>query len=423
MHRGDDQQVIDRDRRLADLGRALRCLVSLGTARPGEGQLSGLTYFAKDLFDTPGRAPSLGLGENDAAPPDRSASLLRALDAAGAVRLGFAEMTALACEPSGSNPLRQRPLNPWDPNKICGGSSSGSAVAVAAGLSDFAIGSDTAGSLRIPAQCCGVTAWKPTPALLPTDGAMALSPSLDVLGFMARDAATLQRIAFALLAERPAGPSRRVGVAHDLAAQSVPQVAAGVTGLASALVKLGCSLLDTPLTSLLAECDPYVMDLLQSEISAQHGWRLIEPDKLDAGLEVRLRKGLSIGPERAQIAARRLHEIAAALPVFTDCDVVLLPAMTMTTPEVSACEPGSPGFSARTLYGLSACTRFVNGLGLPAIAIPCGFDDAGMPIAAQLVGRPDSDVALLELAAEVQRSTDWHGREPAALDRILEAAR
>jgi aspartyl-tRNA(Asn)/glutamyl-tRNA(Gln) amidotransferase subunit A len=108
------------------------------------------------------------------------------------------------------------------------------------------------------------------------------------------------------------------------------------------------------------------------------------------------------------------------MTIFQDSDAVILPAMAMTTPEVSACEPGAPGFSARTLYGLWALTRFVNGLGLPAIAIPCGFDDAGMPIAAQLVRRPHSDVALLELAFELQRATDWHGREPADLARILE---
>lgn len=210
---GVERQTMSRLLREAN---ALRCLVSAETGIRREGPLSGLTYLAKDVFDTTGRAPSLGLRIEDRQVPARDAAVLDIIDAAGAIRLGFAEMTALACEPSGSNPLRQRPLNPWNADKICGGSSSGSAVAVAAGLVDAAIGSDTAGSLRIPAHCCGVTAWKPTPGLVPTDGAMALAPSLDVLGFLARDAAMLRRIAKLFVRGTSVSQRLKIAVAKDL---------------------------------------------------------------------------------------------------------------------------------------------------------------------------------------------------------------
>lgn len=404
---------------LAAKGHALRCLVSVEHGERHDGPLAGLTYLAKDLLDTPGRAPSLGLASGDRAPPTRKAKILDILDGAGALRLGFAEMTALACEPSGSNPARQRPLNPWDPERICGGSSSGSAVAVAAGLADIAIGSDTAGSLRIPAHCCGVSAWKPTPGLVPMEGAMALAPSLDVLGFMARDAAPLLRIARLFdIGEAGEAPSA-IAVADDLIERADPAIASACTALAGACERRGHRLTSAPLARLIADCDAAVLDLLMAETTAQHGWRLGD-GSLDAGLEARLRKGLAITPARADEAREELRAMAAALTIFRDHDVLLLPVMARPTPEIAACERGSPQFSARTLYGLSALTRFVNGLGLPAVALPCGFDADGMPVAAQLVGPPGSDLMLLALATDIQRDTNWHGREPTALAALLE---
>jgi Asp-tRNA(Asn)/Glu-tRNA(Gln) amidotransferase A subunit family amidase len=397
-------------------------LVSAETGTRRDGPLSGLTYLAKDIFDTLGRAPSLGLMTGDGQAPARNAALLEIIDAAGAMRLGFAEMTALACEPSGSNPLRQRPLNPWDAERICGGSSSGSAVAVAAGLVDMAIGSDTAGSLRIPAHCCGVTAWKPTPGLVPTEGAMALAPSLDVLGFIARDAALLRRIA-GLFVSGPFPRTRpKIAVAIDLIGAAAPEIGVAVTGLAAQLTMQDCDLIERSLSPLLDDCDRSVMDVLQWEMSEQHGWRLASPDHLDACLQARLRKGQAIDAVSARAGKDRLRHMAATDPVLRDHDMILLPVMSIPTPEIAACEPGSATFSARTLYGLSRLTRFVNGLGLPTVALPCGFDGSGMPIAAQLVGGPGSDLALIDLAARVQSATNWHGREPAALKTILERA-
>ena len=99
---------------------------------------------------------------------------------------------------------------------------------------------------------------------------------------------------------------------------------------------------------------------------------------------------------------------------FGDADAILMPVMRIRTPTVAVCEPGSPEFSARVLYQMSALTRWVNGLGLPAIAIPAGFDRDGLPVAVQFIGRPGGDRALLELAAAIQLHTDWHGRVPTA---------
>jgi Asp-tRNA(Asn)/Glu-tRNA(Gln) amidotransferase A subunit family amidase len=407
---------------LALTGRAaaLRCLVETCGAPGSCGPLAGLSYVAKDLLDVAGRRPGCGLTAGAGGVPQRDAAVLSMLDAAGAARFGYAEMTPLAFEPSGGNAMRGRPLNPWNPERICGGSSSGSAVAVAAGLIDFAIGSDTAGSLRIPAQCCGVTAWKPTPGLVPLDGAMALSPSLDVLGFLARNADTLARVAGVF---RPSGPPLRIAtiaLADDVITQSEPATARAVNQFAARLKAGGRRVAPEPVATLLKACDGPVLDVLQAESAAEHGWRLTE-GTLEPTLAARLRKGLAIPAAQADEGRSRLRAIAGALSLFRHHDAILLPVMPIVTPEVAACEPGSPAFSARTLYALSAFTRFVNGLGLAAVALPCGFDEHGMPIAAQLVGPPGSDLALLALAAEIQRDSDWHALRPAALDNLLDA--
>lgn len=403
---------------LAAPAAALRCLVETCDGASGQGPLAGLSYAAKDLLDVAGRTPGLGLLNARRPAVARDAAILTMLDRAGAARRGYAEMTPLAFEPSGANAARGRPLNPWNPERICGGSSSGSAVAVAAGLVDFAIGSDTAGSLRIPAHCCGVTAWKPTPGLIPPEGATALAPSLDVLGFLARDAETLRRVAGVFRDSKTARRIATIAVAQDLIAQADPAVARAVETLAARLKALGRSVRPEPLAALLKACDGPVLTVLQAESAAEHGWRLAGGE-IEPTLAARLSKGLAISADEADEARARLEAIAGALSLFRHHDAILLPAMPIVTPTVAACEPASPAFSARTLYALSAFTRFVNGLGLAAVALPCGFDDHGMPIAAQLVGPAGGDLALLALAAEIQLDSDWHALEPAALADLL----
>ena len=144
----------------------------------------------------PGRQPTWGLAEPVPGLPDGpKADVLDRLDRAGARCAGFTRMTALAYEPSGINPLQGAPLNPWNPEVVPGASSSGSAVAVAGGAAFIALGSDTGGSLRIPAQGCGLTAWKPTWGVVSLAGAMPLAPSLDTVGLLARSGRDLKLVA------------------------------------------------------------------------------------------------------------------------------------------------------------------------------------------------------------------------------------
>ena len=164
------------------------------------GVLDAMPYAAKDIFVSAARSPHGGLAQPLLLASSPQATVLDQLDRAGARRIGFTAMTELAYEPSGYNAVDGAPKNPWNFEFIPGGSSSGSAVAVASGSAVFALGSDTGGSLRIPAHCCGVTSWKPTYGVVSPAGAMPLSPSLDTVGILARSASDLNEPARILFA-------------------------------------------------------------------------------------------------------------------------------------------------------------------------------------------------------------------------------
>src|SRR5262249_5574312 len=190
-----------------------------------EGVLGGMPYASKDMFVSNTRFPHGGLAQ--ALPMDTSqqAEVLDLLDRAGANRIGTTTMTELAYEPSGYNAVQGAPKNPWNFDYVSGGSSSGSAVAVASASVIYALGSDTGGSLRIPAHCCGVTSWKPRYGVVPVTGAMPLSPSLDTIGLLARSASDLQEPARILYARREAAPVRDVAVVEDVIALAEAPIA------------------------------------------------------------------------------------------------------------------------------------------------------------------------------------------------------
>lgn len=167
------------------------------------GALDGMPYAAKDMFVAPDRWPNGGLASPLPMAVLPHAEVLQRLDAAGGYRIGTTAMTELAYEPSGCNAVHGRVKNPWNLDFISGGSSSGSAAAVASGSVVLALGSDTGGSLRIPAHACGVTAWKPTYGTVPTIGAMALSPSLDTIGLLGRSAWDIAAAATSLMTQTP----------------------------------------------------------------------------------------------------------------------------------------------------------------------------------------------------------------------------
>jgi aspartyl-tRNA(Asn)/glutamyl-tRNA(Gln) amidotransferase subunit A len=401
-------------RRLVHLGRKLHAVEHIYHAEaPHEGPLGGLPYVAKDMFATGRSRPSWG-GVRPQAPSSPRASVIDRLDQAGASLIGAATMTELAYEPSGIG--RRGALNPWRFDRVPGGSSTGSAILVASGCCFAALGSDTGGSVRIPAHCCGITALKPGYGRLSLDGAMALAPSLDTAGIFARSASDLALIWPELSGDAPGLPQPAQGAALMLEAfaDCDAEIAAIVRGAIDGLAESGLTIVERP--GFPEAADQHALTVLQAEAAREHRARIDDPD-IDATLRKRLAKGLLIadGELESALAARDALRDQFILSCFGGASVALLPVMPIRTPRVNEVDPASSHFNPRTLYALSRFTRFVNYLGLPALAVPAGFDSGGMPVGLQLIGRRGSEAHLLQIAVRLQERTDWHGRLPAAI--------
>jgi aspartyl-tRNA(Asn)/glutamyl-tRNA(Gln) amidotransferase subunit A len=388
---------------------------------PVTGPLGGLPYAAKDMFRTPTREPGCGVGFGSVI--DGFSDLIERFADAGADIVGFTNMTELAYEPSGFNAVFGRVRNPWNPDYISGGSSSGSAAAVASGAVVAALGSDTGGSLRIPAHACGVTAWKPTHGLVSTCGAMPLAPTLDSIGLLARSANDLLLFMPYMARLAATEAPRRAMIADDVAADSDPAIRRCLAHAVAAIEAVGVAIERRPALAALEEVDRHALVVMQGESARQHRPALAR-DALAPMVRRRLEKGLEITDEMlaASVAARDRLVRDFEEQVFSGSDILVLPVMPIVTPTADRCDPASDRFSARTLYALSRWTRFVNMLGFPAVAVPAGFDDNGMPVAVQIIGRAGTDLALLELARQVQVVTEWHARVPHAVAHLLPGA-
>ncbi|TFF22040.1 amidase [Jiella endophytica] len=419
----------------ADLDAAFRLFVDPGEAEDESSQaasvsrrpLAGLPYAAKDMFDLAGRAPSCGLETAFSPPPGQTAAMLRRMDAAGAARVGLTRMTKLAFEPSGIGTA----LNPWNPDFAPGGSSSGSGAAVASGAAFVAVGSDTAGSVRIPASCCGVTGWKPSTGFVSDDGAMALSPSLDTIGLLARGAADILLVVsgIALFDTDQAGDvkprdggSRSIAVATDLLERCETSVRAACEDGIALFRTLGMPTIASAAGPAIDENGAAALRVLGAEAARNLG-SIPDLAAREPTLARRIASGFPVDDDalRRDLDARSTARAGLLDTVFGDADVLVTPAMAIRTPRLCDVDPSAEGFSGRTLYALSAFTRFANYLGLPALVVPTGFDDRAMPVGLQIIGRPGEDRALLELGAAFQAQSAWHGRVPPLARPILEA--
>ena len=384
------------------------------------GQLGSVPFAAKDLFQTSSHRPGGGFPEAIDLGIVGTSDLLERLDAAGADLIGFTNMTELAYEPSGFNATRGRVKNPWSLDYISGGSSSGSAAAVASGAVVAALGSDTGGSVRIPAHACGITAWKPTHGAVSARGTMPLAPTLDTIGLLARSASDMMPLA-GVMAELPSSrPMLRAAVLEDVVAECDPAIRRVLADAVAALAGTGVAIENRPALAAVEAIDRHAMIVMQAESAREHRAR-IDDAAVAPVLRRRLAKGLEIADavlaESIDARQRLVHDFEEQ--VLAGNDVAVLPVMAILTPSAAECDPASERFSPRTLYALSRFTRFVNMLGFAAVALPAGFDDRGLPIGVQIVGRSGCDLALLELVRHVQSKTDWHGRIPTAIAHLV----
>lgn len=389
------------------------------------GPLHGVPVAIKDMFDRAGRAPGCGAGRESAAPDRRDAAIVARLAEAGAIIVGTLNMTEYALGLTGHNDHIGDCRNPWAPDRVTGGSSSGPAAAVAARIVPGAIGSDTGASIRLPAAWCGVTGLKPTHGLVDASGAMPMSFALDTIGPIAPSARDVARMLAALApatAPRRAHPACRAGRLDGLVIGVVGgqfadgldhDVADALADAEAALRALGARLVATgPAQADLARRLHRLM--MAAEAAALHDTRLRHaPEGFTAEVRYRLELGRRI-PAAAYLAAARgrarlLRDFLAE--GFARCDVLLTALVPRPAPPIDRTRFGAPGFAPELLADIPRRTQPFSYLGLPALALPCGFAQ-GLPIGMQLVGRPHDEATLLAVGAAFQTMRDWHLRQP-----------
>jgi aspartyl-tRNA(Asn)/glutamyl-tRNA(Gln) amidotransferase subunit A len=379
------------------------------------GPLHGIPVVIKDLIATAGVRTTAGSRILEDWVPDRDATVVRKLKDAGAVIVGKVtthEFAASVFTP----PTR----NPWGLDHIPGGSSGGSAAALAAHMCMGAIGTDTAGSIRIPSSLCGVVGLKPTYDVVSRRGVVPLSWSLDHVGPMAR---TVEDVALLLdaLTQNPTQPSLRerptglrVGIPHDFFFDDVDEdVTAAVLAAIDHLSSLGMDRREVTLPTV--NLAPIAGEaILLPESSTYHArWLRTRPQDYGRHVRTLLELGefvLATDYLRAQRVRTAIAEEFSR--AFETVDVIAAP----TTPVVAT------GYGQRRIpWGgreesvLSALCRLnypANLAGLPALSLPCGFSRTGLPIGLQLMARPFDEATLLRVAHAYEQTTTWHARTP-----------
>lgn len=386
--------------------------------------LHGIPLAHKDMFDRTGRHVTRGSRVHAGRTSTATATVVEKLDAAGAVDLGGLNMSEFACNPFGFNTLAGPAVNPWDPARIAGGSSSGSAVSVAAGLVFGSLGSDTGGSVRLPGAFCGLVALLPTRGCISRFGAMKLSPSLDAVGPLGRrvkDCALLfDHVAgldprdsstigghgpVAHIVDEPTG-AIAVGVpATGFIQNLTPAARAGVEAGMDALRLSGAEFFEAGLPDFNG-LNAMAAIVMLPEMAAVHAHDLKHyaadytpwvHDRLSAGFDIGAAdyvKALAIRGKVTQtfIEDHLAHIDALLLPVATEPP----PRLDEILDEFTGLRPPRPD--------LGYFTRWTNYLGLPALTVPCGLDDNRLPVAVQLVGRPFSEPRLFQIARAIERN-------------------
>ena len=368
-----------------------------------QGPLAGLTFALKDFFDLAGVPTGAGSPEWLATHPvpTETAPAIEPLFAAGATLVGKTQTDELAWSLNGENAHYGTPVNVAAPGRIPGGSSSGSAAATAAGLVDFALGSDTGGSVRLPASYCGIYGIRTTHGRIPLDGAVPLAPSFDTLGWFARDPELFARVGRVLL---PAGPAvarpRTLLVARDLFRRAGPAVE---DALAEALDQVAALFETVEDVDLAGEALPAwrnAFRLIQSaEAWAAHG-RWVEEARPAFGPGVRERFAAAARLDPAEVAeARALRgTIRAGLRKLAADSVIVLPTAPGIAPLLATPEAELDAFRAKALEILCPAGH----AGLPQISVPAATLD-GCPLGLSLMAAAGADEVLLDLAVVLGR--------------------
>jgi aspartyl-tRNA(Asn)/glutamyl-tRNA(Gln) amidotransferase subunit A len=401
-----------------------------GNAR---GALHGVPLAHKDMYYDAGRIVTCGSKiRRDFVATSTSTALQRLKDA-GTIRLGSLQMVEFAYGPTGHNAHYGAVHNPWGLDHITGGSSSGSGSAVAARLTFAALGSDTGGSIRMPAHFCGVTGLKTTYGRISRAGAMPLSQSLDTVGPLARTAEDCALLLGLMAGVDPNDPTAAAEPVPDYVAATRESITGLTIGVPSAfyvddldpeverildetiavLKREGANIVQVELPDQrqLAAAAQLVVAV---EASAFHKrWLIERPQDYGPQVLMRLQNGLAI-PGVSYLEAMRWRgpALAAYLAAVAGTDAVIVPGAPVPAPTLAESDVGNGPDADAVIQRLTRFTRPVNYLGVPSLAIPSGFTKNGLPVGMQLIGRSFDEAMLLRIGAAFQRATDFHERVP-----------
>jgi aspartyl-tRNA(Asn)/glutamyl-tRNA(Gln) amidotransferase subunit A len=397
------------------------------------GPLHGIPVSLKDLIDTRGIRTTSGSRVLADHVPAHDATVTTRLREAGAVLLGKTALHEFAYGVTNNNPHFGPTSNPWALDRIPGGSSGGSAAAVAAGLGCASIGTDTGGSIRIPAALCGVVGLKPSYGRVSRHGVFPLSWSLDHPGPLARsveDAAiVLQAIAGADPRDRTTDgqmvPDFRAAVRRDVRGLRVGvlddpyhrQVEHGVRIAFDAALDVlrGIGLRLEPVTvPRAAEAFVAQLAIIQAEAASVHErWLADRPQDYGPETLERLRQGQFVTATqylRAQkVRGLALEEYAE---LFRRLDALVLPSVPAVAPRIGQATVDLDGEAVETRALMTRFSRLFNFVGAPALSVPCGFGAEGLPVGLQIAGRPMDEETVIAIGAAYERATPWHTRRP-----------
>ena len=392
-----------------------------------KGPLHGVPLAVKDLVETAGVRTTAASAVLKDYVPSADAEVIRRLKAAGAILLGKLNLHEFAYGGSGIIGHFGLARNPWNTEHITGGSSSGSGVAVAAGLCYGAIGTDTAGSIRLPAAFCGITGLKPTYGLVSARGVIPLSASLDHVGPMARTAADATLILQAIAhydaqdiycqkfppvyypsAIEETTASLRLGAARDFWNEVDGEISAAVDAAVTELSKITAGVQDVALST---EVDRTVV---RSEPYAYHQKYLPKHESAyDPETLKRIRSGADVtAPQYIHAYRELLQQRRQILQMFEKIDLIVTPTAPSLPPSLAELQAAPDQLRNKELVMLRN-TRPFNVYGLPSVSLNCGFSNSGLPIGLQITGAPGAEGMVLALAHAYQKQSNWHKKKPA----------
>jgi aspartyl-tRNA(Asn)/glutamyl-tRNA(Gln) amidotransferase subunit A len=391
------------------------------------GPLHGIPIALKDLIDSAGTTTTAASALFKDRVPSQDAEVVRRLKNAGAIFLGKNNLHEFAYGGSSVVSYFGAVHNPWNPQHIAGGSSGGSAAAVAAGLCYAAIGTDTAGSIREPAALCGIVGLKPTYGRVSARGVIPLSCSLDHVGPLTPSVADAALVLEAIAGHDPNDPNSaamsghnyrvalsattknlRIGVPRAFFYENLhPEVAAAIDEAISVLSTITAQVqemsLSVPTDRTLQSAESYAYHAAFVDKSPE----LYQPETLR-----RIRSGQSVSAEDRERLRAELRDLRqAAAQLFDAVDVLVTPTVPIPAPRIDELIENPDLLRPRELL-LLRNTRPFNVWGLPSISVPCGFTRAGLPIGLQIAGPPWREGIVLALAHAYEQATEWHRSQP-----------